>query len=76
MPRKDRTGPPGGGGPGAGRGIGRGGGGAGRMGGTRPGAGPGGSCVCPSCGTRLPHQVGVPCYDLSCPQCSAKMVRG
>jgi len=46
------------------------------MRGTRPGAGPSGSCVCPSCGGRAPHQAGVPCYNMSCPQCGAKMVRG
>jgi hypothetical protein len=45
------------------------------MGGNRPGAGPGGACVCPSCGARLPHQVGTPCYNLSCPKCGAKMTR-
>jgi len=72
MPRGDGSGPPGGGG----QGTGRGDKGAGRMGGTRPGAGPGGSCVCPSCGVRVAHQAGTPCYDLSCPECGAKMVRG
>jgi len=46
------------------------------MGGTRAGAGPGGDCVCPNCGTVAPHQVGAPCYSISCPQCGAKMVRG
>jgi len=75
MPRGDGTGPPQGGGPGSGGGI-RGGGGAGRMGGNLPGAGPGGDCICPSCGARLPHRVGTPCYSLSCPKCGAKMVRG
>lgn len=75
MPRGDGTGPPAGGGLGSGGGIGRGGAGRGRMGGTRPGAGPGGECVCPSCGAKVPHQVGVPCYNLSCPKCGAKMVR-
>ena len=84
MPRGDRTGPSGQG-PGTGGGSGRGGGqgqglgrggGRGRMGGTQPGAGPQGECVCPSCGVRVPHQVGTPCYDLSCPQCGTKMVRG
>ncbi len=75
MPRGDGTGPPGGGGPRTGRGTGVGGAGRGRMGGTRPGAGPGGGCVCPSCGTRAPHQVGTPCYNMSCPKCGAKMLR-
>ncbi|MCD6083656.1 hypothetical protein DRJ00_02035 [Candidatus Aerophobetes bacterium] len=50
--------------------------GRGRMGGTRPGAGPGGRCVCPNCGASIPHQRGVPCYQVSCPKCGAKMVRG
>jgi len=72
MPRGDGTGPPQGGG---GRGIGRGGGGMGRMGGNRPGSGPSGECACPNCGTRAPHQRGVPCYDQSCPKCGAKMER-
>ena len=74
MPRGDGTGPPGGGGPGTGRGMG-GEGGGGRMGGTRPGAGPGGECVCPSCGTTASHQAGVPCYQIECPSCGTSMVR-
>lgn len=76
MPRGDGTGPPGGSGPGTGRGRGRGGGGSGRMSGNRPGAGPSGNCVCPTCGASLPHQAGMPCYDLVCPKCGAKMARG
>jgi len=76
MPRGDGTGPTGQG-PGTGRGMGMGrGGGRGRMGGNRPGAGPSGDCVCPSCGAKTPHQVGVPCYDVACPKCGAKMIRG
>ena len=65
MPRGDGTGPFGGG-SGAGRG---------RMGGNRPGAGPSGYCVCPSCGTKVAHRQGVPCYSIECPKCGAKMVR-
>ena len=80
MPGGDRTGPPGGSGAGSGGrsgGLGRaGGGGGGRMGGNRPGAGPSGECVCPNCGERLPHQAGNPCYNLNCPKCGTKMVRG
>jgi hypothetical protein len=57
---------------GAGRGQGRG---LGRMGGNRPGAGTGGNCVCPNCGTKVSHQRGVPCYSLTCPQCGSKMIR-
>ncbi len=75
MPKKDGSGPPGGSGPGTGTGIGRGGGGRGRMGGTRPGSGPGGECVCPNCGTTAPHQQGIPCTQISCPNCGASMVK-
>ena len=70
MPRKDGTGPPGGGGPGTGRGGGRG-----RMSGMQAGAGPGGDCVCPSCGASATHQAGLPCYQIQCPKCGATMVR-
>ncbi|HOP86646.1 MAG TPA: hypothetical protein PLM71_04010 [Syntrophorhabdaceae bacterium] len=48
-------------------------GGRGRMGGR--GLGPGGECVCPQCGTRTPHQQGIPCYEQKCPNCSTPMVR-
>lgn len=65
MPRGDGTGPMGGG-PGTGRGRGR-------MGGF--GAGPGGQCVCPQCGARVPHQRGVPCSSRKCPKCVAAMTR-
>lgn len=58
---------------GAGRGQGGGGGGRGRMGGF--GGGPGGNCVCPSCGKKAPHQRGVPCYEQKCPECGANMTR-
>ena len=75
MPRGDGTGPPWGSGAGTGRASGKGGKGAGRMMGTRPGAGLGGECVCPSCGARVPHQAGTPCYNVSCPKCGKKMVR-
>ena len=73
MPRGDGTGPYGQG-PGTGRGMGRGGG-RGRMGGTRPGAGPAGECVCPNCGSTVPHQAGLPCYQVACPKCGAQMIR-
>ncbi len=56
---------------GAGRGQGQG---PGRMGGTA--AGPGGDCVCPACGHREPHIVGVPCTSRTCPKCGATMIRG
>lgn len=47
----------------------------GRMQGTSPGVGPIGYCVCPSCGTRIAHKAGAPCYNFSCPKCGTKMVR-
>jgi len=46
-----------------------------RMRGTRPGAGPVGKCICPSCGERLPHRQGMPCYSVKCPKCGAMMTR-
>ena len=64
MPKGDGTGPPKGT---EGRGA--------RMDGTRPGAGPGGSCICPSCGEKVPHKQGAPCFDMSCPKCDTRMVR-
>jgi hypothetical protein len=75
MPRGDGTGPPGSGRPGRGRGARNGGSGRGRMDGTRAGAGPGGECICPKCGTVAAHEVGIPCYHKNCPKCGAKMVR-
>jgi len=52
---------------------GRGAGQGRRMGGF--GAGPGGQCKCPACGYTMPHQPGVPCYQMTCPKCGAKMIR-
>ena len=76
MPQRDGTGPSGQG-PGTGRGMGRGrGGGENRMGGSRPGAGPSGNCACPNCGKKVPHQTGTPCYEIKCPACGTKMIRG
>ena len=45
----------------------------GRMGGW--GLGPGGFMVCPNCGTKVPHQIGVPAYTVSCPGCGTQMMR-
>ena len=72
MPRGDGTGPRGQG-PGTGRGMGRGAGGRGLRGGLA--AGPGGYCVCPSCGARVPHDLGTPCLLKRCPKCGAHMAR-
>jgi len=58
------------GGGGGGRGSGRG---RGRMGGFA--AGPGGFCVCPSCGYKMPHGIGTPCYQQTCPKCGSRMTR-
>ena len=74
MPRGDGTGPRG-----QGTGTGRGtrgsqGGGRGRGGGF--GAGPGGDCICPNCGERVPHQLGTPCFEQKCPKCGTAMTRG
>jgi len=72
MPRGDGTGPAGGQGPGTGRGLGRSGN-RGKMGGFA--AGPAGKCVCPSCGEKIEHQTGVPCYERKCPKCGTMMTR-
>ncbi|MFP4256355.1 MAG: hypothetical protein ACLFQ9_05795 [Desulfobacterales bacterium] len=49
-----------------GQGIGRGG---------RFAAGPGGVCACPDCGYQQPHERGVPCPQVKCPQCGRAMLR-
>jgi len=59
-----------GGGGGAGGGPGRAGG---RGGGFRPG--PGGSCICPACAHKQPHQQGTPCFEEKCPKCGAVLTR-
>ena len=67
MPRGDGPGPLGQG-PEVGRGMGMGRG-------RRGDAGPGGFCLCPSCGTKVAHQAGVPCASVTCPKCGSRMVR-
>jgi len=59
---------------GMGMGQGRGGGGRGRGGGPTAG-GAGGTCRCPNCGHRQPHERGVPCTRVQCPKCKTSMVR-
>jgi hypothetical protein len=61
-------------GPGGGQGQGRGGQGRGRMGGPLAG-GAGGTCLCPKCGHREPHERGVPCVQKQCPKCGTSMTR-
>lgn len=58
-------------GSGTGQGQGRG---PGRMGGPKA-AGPDGNCICPSCGRKVSHQRGQPCFDVSCPKCGTQMTR-
>jgi len=38
-------------------------------------AGPGGNCICPNCGHRLPHSAGQPCNQQTCPKCGTAMAR-
>lgn len=71
MPRGDGTGPRG---PGGGQGRGQVGQGRGRVGGP-PAGGPVGTCLCPKCGHREPHERGVPCAQKRCPKCDAAMTR-
>ncbi|MDD5748642.1 MAG: DUF5320 domain-containing protein [Actinomycetota bacterium] len=73
MPTGDGTGPMGEG-PGTGRGIGLGRC-RGRMGGDKPGSGPGGNCVCPSCGATVLHTRGIPCFSKKCPKCGSRMTK-
>lgn len=41
----------------------------------RKGGGPGGSCICIKCGTKVDHRPGTPCRDTKCPPCGATMLR-
>lgn len=64
------------GGGGAGRGMGGPGqGGGGQGGGNKPGSGPGGNCICPKCGKKVPHIAGQRCFDQVCPDCGTQMIR-
>lgn len=71
MPRGDGTGPRG---PGGGQRRGRVGGKLDRTGGP-PAGGAVGTCLCPKCGHREPHERGAPCAQKRCPKCDAAMTR-
>jgi DNA-directed RNA polymerase subunit RPC12/RpoP len=58
--------------PGGGQGLGRGGGRGRNKGGA---FGTGGFCVCAKCGEKVPHQQGVKCTTVKCPQCGHTMIR-
>ncbi len=60
---------------GSGRGCGQGRGRGSGQGGGFGHRGPGGNCVCPDCGEKVPHKRGVPCVDMKCPKCGASMIR-
>ena len=64
----------GGTGKGGGQGQGGGGQGRGRMGGPLA-AGAVGTCLCPKCEHREPHERGVPCVERKCPKCGTVMTR-
>lgn len=38
-------------------------------------SGPGGECLCLSCGSITAHEAGVPCYQVKCPKCGLNMTR-
>ncbi len=59
-------------GQGSGKGSGRGGGQGRNKGGAK---GPGGYCVCASCGYKSPHQQGTKCTSLKCPDCGKTLIR-
>jgi len=33
------------------------------------------NCICSRCGTIVPHQIGLPCFQTVCPNCSSTMTR-
>jgi len=39
------------------------------------GQGPGGYCICSKCDYKIPHQRGVPCSTLQCPNCKVNLER-
>lgn len=59
-------------GSGHGRGLGKGGGRGRNNGGS---FGTGGYCVCAKCGVKVPHESGVKCTTVKCPDCGHVMIR-
>lgn len=47
----------------------------GRNQGDKPGAGPGGFCICPECDHQMEHEADVPCNEIECPECGHLMTR-
>ena len=43
--------------------------------GDKPGSGPGGKCIWPSCSATVSHTIGEPCNKISCPKCGTTMTR-
>jgi len=43
--------------------------------GDKPGSGPGGNCICPSCGYKTPHSRSSPCNQIKCPNCGNVLTR-
>ena len=37
--------------------------------------GAGGYCICAKCGEKVPHQRGIKCTTLKCPECGHTMIR-
>ena len=35
-----------------------------------------GYCFCPNCGYTTAHMLGVPCFQLICPNCNIRLIRG
>lgn len=55
-----------------GRGMGYGGGKGRNKGGAM---GTGGNCICAKCGYKIPHQTGVKCTTIKCPDCGKPLIR-